>query len=203
MKNFIDNFIYFDSLVDQLAKVIYFKRMSTCFDVKKLLSIWLFSIIVLMTACDPTFEYQPSGRPNGKLDVDMLTFIQTNENFTSLRAAVAKAGLNDALSGSGPLTLFAPNDEAFARFLGEQTLDEFTSEALRDLLQYHVLTLKILSPDGLGLSNEPFETLLPGKTVQLRIDDTNRVYANDNLVRTSNLEPTNGVIHVLDRVLNP
>lgn len=163
----------------------------------------LISIVALLGACDPTFEYEPSGRPNGKLDVDALTFIQTNENFTALRAAVAKAGLNEALSGSGPLTLFAPNDEAFAQFLGEQTLDDFTAEALRDLLQYHVLGQKILSPDGLTVSNENFDTLLPGNQVQLRIDDNNRVYANDNRVRTSNLEPTNGVIHVLDRVLSP
>ena len=122
-----------------------------------------------------------------------MTFIQTNENFSSLRAAVAKAGLNEALSGGGPLTLFAPNDEAFAQFLGEQSLDDFTPEALRGFLQQHVLNEKILSPDGLSLSNERFEALLPGEMVQLRIDDSNRVYANDNLVRTSNLEPTNGV----------
>ncbi len=173
------------------------------FDVRKQLTIGLFGIIVLLTACDPTFEYEPSGIPNGKLDVNMLTFIQTNENFTALRAAVAKAGLNEALSGAGPLTLFAPNDEAFTQFLGEQTLDDFTAEALRDLLQYHVLNQKILSPDGLTVSNENFDTLLPGGQVELRIDDNNRVYANDNRVRTSNLEPTNGVIHVLDRVLSP
>ena len=174
-----------------------------CFDVKKQLTLGLFGIIVLMTGCDPTFEYEPSGRPNGKLDVDMLTFIQTNENFTSLRAAVDKAGLNEALNSAGPLTLFAPNDEAFAQFLGEQTLDDFTPEALKDLLQYHVLGQKILSPGGLTVSNEDFDTLLPGEQVALRIDDNNRVYANDNRVRTSNLEPTNGAIHVLDRVLNP
>ncbi len=170
---------------------------------KKQLAFALFGILLVTTACDPTFEYQPSGRPNGKLTVNALTFIQTNENFTVLRAAVAKAGLNDALAGAGPITLFAPNDQAFARFLGKKTLDDFTTAALKDLLLYHLLDKKILSPAGLSPTNEKFATLSPGRTVELRIDDSNRVYADNNLVRTSNLEPTNGVIHVLDRVLSP
>ena len=171
--------------------------------IKKQFAIGLIGMLGLTAACDPTFEYEPGPRPNSGLGVDMLTFIQTNENFTSLRAAVAKAGLDEALSGSGPLTLFAPNDEAFAQFLGEQTLDDFTPEALNTLLQYHVLGQKLLSPDALTESNETFETLLPGETMQLRIDNDFRLYANDNRVRTSNLEPTNGAIHVLDRVLSP
>ncbi len=172
-------------------------------DIKKRTLISLIMMLAVVSACDPTFEYEPGPLPNGILDVDMLTFIQTNENFTSLSAAVAKAGLNQALSGSGPLTLFAPNDEAFARFLGTKTLDDFTPEELHTLLQYHVLNQKLLSPDALTESNETFNTLLAGKNLQLRIDNNFRLYANNNMVRTSNLEPTNGAIHVLDRVLSP
>ena len=170
---------------------------------KKYINIYFVGLMITLGACDPTFEYEPSGTPNGELGVPIAQFIATNENFTLLEAAVTKAGLTEALTSTTNLTLFAPNDLAFEAFLDTLTLDDIPAEQLRDVLLYHVVPEALLSPDSFTLEDRPFETLLPDETTRLRIDDANRVYANGNRVVTSNLEATNGVIHVLDRVLSP
>ena len=170
---------------------------------KKYINIYFVGLMITLGACDPTFEYEPSDTPNGELGVPIAQFIATNENFTLLEAAVTKAGLTETLTSTTNLTLFAPNDLAFEAFLDTLTLDDIPAEQLRDVLLYHVVPEALLSPDSFTLEDRPFETLLPDKTTSLRIDDSNRVYANSNRVVTSNLEATNGVIHVLDRVLTP
>ena len=171
---------------------------------KKYINIYFVGLMITLGACDPTFEYEPSGTPNGELGVPIAQFIATNENFTLLEAAVTKAGLTETLTSTTNLTLFAPNDLAFGAFLGDTlTLDDIPAEQLRDVLLYHVVPEALLSPDSFTLEDRLFETLLPDETTMLRIDDANRVYANSNRIVTSNLEATNGVIHVVDRVLMP
>ena len=122
--------------------------------------------------------------------------------FTTLVAAVEAAGLVGALSGDGPLTVFAPTDEAFAA-LGEDTLKELLTERgrpqLKRILLHHVVAGEVLAEDVVqpnGLATLA-ETRL---TAQAALG---RVIVDGAAVETADLRASNGVIHVIDRVLLP
>jgi uncharacterized surface protein with fasciclin (FAS1) repeats len=120
--------------------------------------------------------------------------------FKTLVAAIQAAGLADTLSGEGPFTVFAPTDTAFAA-LPAGTLDGLLADvpALRNVLLYHVVSGRVVSGD-LADGAKP-ETLLTGKTVTVNL--MSGVKINDATVGPANVLATNGVIHVLDKVLSP
>ncbi len=130
--------------------------------------------------------------------VDIATY---SENFTSLVSAVVKAGLVDALNSNGPLTVFAPTNEAFAALfaaLGISSLDEVSTETLTAILTYHVVGDNVLSSE---LSAGSVEAI-SGKTFEVTIDDG--VFLNGTIqVVATDIQGTNGVIHVIDQVLIP
>lgn len=120
-------------------------------------------------------------------------------SFKTLVAAVQAAGLVDTLSGPGPFTVFAPTDEAFAK-IPKETLDAVLAdkEKLTAILTYHVVSGKVMAKDVMGLTE--------AKTVQggtLKIDTSAGVMVNDATVTKTDIECTNGVIHVVDTVLMP
>jgi len=119
--------------------------------------------------------------------------------FKTLVQAVQAAGLVETLSGQGPFTVFAPDDEAFAK-LPAGTVESLLKDIpkLKDILTYHVVAGKVMSRDVAGLPS--------AKTVQgreLRIDTKNGVKVNDAMVTKADLETDNGVIHIIDSVLIP
>jgi uncharacterized surface protein with fasciclin (FAS1) repeats len=123
--------------------------------------------------------------------------------FTTLVAAVQAAGLVETLSGEGPFTVFAPTDDAFAK-LPAGTLDELlkpeSKQALTDILFYHVASGKVMAADVMGLTSAP--TVL-GKDLNISLKDGN-VFLNDTVqVVITDIETSNGVIHVIDAVLLP
>jgi transforming growth factor-beta-induced protein len=123
--------------------------------------------------------------------------------FTTLVAAVQAAGLVETLSGEGPFTVFAPTDDAFAK-LPAGTLDELlkpeSKQALTDILLYHVVSGKVMAADVVGLTSAP--TVL-GKDISIKVQDGN-VFLNDTVqVIITDIEASNGVIHVIDAVLLP
>ncbi|KAL9190274.1 hypothetical protein ACHAXT_007485 [Thalassiosira profunda] len=121
-----------------------------------------------------------------------------NPDFETLFAAVDAAGLADALSGEGPLTVFAPTDEAFAA-LPEGTIDALLADpqgVLTDILTYHVVAGNVLSTD---LESGEVETL-NGHHVEIEVEDGS-VMVNDANVVTADIIACNGVIHVIDAVL--
>lgn len=122
--------------------------------------------------------------------------------FTTLLAAAKAAGLVDALKGDGPLTVFAPTDEAFAA-LGEDTIAELlkpeNKDKLASVLKYHVVAGKVKSADLAGKELEA-ETL-NGESIE--IDATDGVMVDGATVITADVEASNGVIHVIDKVLMP
>lgn len=123
-----------------------------------------------------------------------------NDNFSTLVAAVVKAGLVDALSADGPFTVFAPTNDAFdALFaaLGVSGLDELSAEALAPILTYHVVQGNVLSSD---LANGEVGTLSGNK---IMIDLSSGVMINESSVVLADIQGANGVVHVIDKVLLP
>lgn len=135
---------------------------------------------------------------------EMLNIVETAiaaGGFETLVAAVSAAGLVDALSGEGPFTVFAPTDEAFAA-LPAGTVEALLADPSGDLTQillYHVLGSKAMAADVTdGLEVET----LQGGTVKFSVAD-GKVMINDATIVTTDIEASNGVIHVIDAVILP
>ena len=122
--------------------------------------------------------------------------------FTTLVAAVQAAGLEGALRGEGPLTVFAPSDEAFAKLppelVGALLLPE-NSGKLQQLLLYHVVAGRVLSSD---LQYYQRVSTLAGSKVTI-VKWFQNVWVNRSRVTAADVLATNGVIHVINRVLIP
>ena len=120
-------------------------------------------------------------------------------SFNTLVQAVQAAGLVETLSGPGPFTVFAPTDEAFAK-VPEETLNALLADpdALADVLTYHVVADKVMAEDVVNLDSA---TTVQGG--ELTIDTSNGVTVNGAKVVTTDIETSNGVIHVIDAVLLP
>lgn len=120
-------------------------------------------------------------------------------SFNTLLAAVKEAGLVEALSGDGAMTVFAPTDEAFAK-LGEDTIKTVLADKvlLTKILTYHVVSGRVMASDIVKLQTAP---TLQGQN--LRISTMGGVRINDSLVVTPDIEVSNGIIHIIDTVLIP
>jgi uncharacterized surface protein with fasciclin (FAS1) repeats len=108
--------------------------------------------------------------------------------------------LVDTLKGEGPFTVFAPTDEAFAK-LPAGTVDALLKDipTLKNILLYHVVSGKVMAADVVTLSSA--DTAL-GKPVTIKVD-MGKVYINESEVIITDIETSNGVIHVIDSVLLP
>lgn len=120
-------------------------------------------------------------------------------SFNTLVAAVKAAGLVDTLKGTGPFTVFAPSDEAFAK-LPAGAVDGLLKDIpkLKKILTYHVVSGKVMAADVMKLKS--------AKTVEgseVKIDTANGVKINSSTVTTPDVAADNGVIHVIDTVLMP
>ncbi|MCU0303822.1 MAG: fasciclin domain-containing protein [Thermoanaerobaculales bacterium] len=121
-------------------------------------------------------------------------------SFNTLVAAVQAAGLAETLSGKGPFTVFAPTDEAFAK-LPAGTVEALLADPdkLREILLYHVVPGKVRSTEVVNLSGA---TTAQGTDVAFKIADGS-VMINDARVTATDIETSNGVIHVIDTVILP
>jgi transforming growth factor-beta-induced protein len=119
--------------------------------------------------------------------------------FKTLVKAVEAAGLAGTLSGTGPFTVFAPTDEAFAK-LPDGALEGLLKnpEALKGVLLYHVVAGKVMAADVVKLKTA--KTAL-GQSVQ--IDASNGVRVGGANVVKTDIAASNGVIHVIDTVIMP
>ncbi len=123
-----------------------------------------------------------------------------NDNFSILVQAVAKAGLVETLKGSGPFTIFAPTNTAFQALftqLGVSGVNDLTAEQLTPILLYHVVMGNVRST---SLSAGTVQTLNGGITISLTPSPT--INNSTNIVATD-VQASNGVIHVIDKVLLP
>ena len=156
---------------------------------------------------EPTATPEPTEAPMEEPASRTIVEIAAEDGrFTTLVAAVQAAGLAETLSGEGPFTVFAPTDEAFAA-LPEGTLDSLllpeNKQQLTDILLYHVVPGKVMASDVAGLDVQMADTVLEGKQIDIKVDMGN-VYLNETTqVIITDVEASNGVIHVIDSVLLP
>ena len=122
--------------------------------------------------------------------------------FTKLNETLSKSGLNENLKGKGPFTVFAPLDDAFAA-ISAQTyyglLREDNKDKLVNILGRHVFSKKITSSD---IDSEIKIKAINGEEVTIK-KVNGIVYINEAEVVTADIEVSNGVIHFINRVLQP
>jgi uncharacterized surface protein with fasciclin (FAS1) repeats len=127
------------------------------------------------------------------------------KNLTKLVAAVKAAGLVETLSGEGPFTVFAPTDKAFEA-LGEEKLSALLKDkaALKKILTYHVIAGKVVAKDAIALAKEDKSAkTVEGASVALSMKGKNLMLNGGAKVIKANIMASNGVIHVIDKVLLP
>ncbi len=143
----------------------------------------------------------PAHAGSHSMSKDIVDTATEAGSFETLLAAATAAGLVDTLKGEGPFTVFAPTDEAFAALPAgtvEDLLKPENKEQLVDILTYHVLPGKVMSTD---LSDDMAATTVEGGDIMIDLD--NGVMVNDATVTQADIEASNGVIHVIDKVIMP
>lgn len=128
---------------------------------------------------------------------DILTTLKEDGSFTTLLTALEKAGLEQHLTGAGPITLFAPNDQAFARISIEDLVSD--PDKLTSTLTYHIVEEKI---DMAGIEATENIYTLNGKHLTVQLDVGQYKIDNAYLV-TTDIQCSNGLIHVIDNVFLP
>lgn len=162
----------------------------------------LFSLLITSCSDDDTMVEEPT--PTNTI-VDIAS---ADDQFSTLVAAVQKAGLVETLQSEGTFTVFAPTNSAFSELLGilgASSLDDLTDDAVKDILLYHVLGQELASGD---LSNTYVPTLAAigpnGSAVDLLVSIDGGVSLNGNVnVTAADISADNGIVHVIDKVLLP
>ena len=146
----------------------------------------------------------PSTAPSASAAAMAKDIVQTATeagSFKTLLTAVKAAGLVETLQGKGPFTVFAPTDAAFAA-LPAGTLDGLLKDpaALKKILLYHVVSGSVTADKVVGLTSA---TSVEGSPIAISVKD-GTVYLNDSAkVVTPDVMASNGVIHVIDKVILP
>jgi uncharacterized surface protein with fasciclin (FAS1) repeats len=153
------------------------------------------------TVVVPVTAEQPAAATKATATGTIVEVAASNASFSTLVAAVKAAGLAEVLSGKGPFTVFAPTNEAFAALPKgtlEMLLKPENKAKLQKILTYHVVPGAVLSS-----SIKPGQVkTVQGKPVTLNTKG-NRVKVNEANVVTADIKASNGVIHVIDRVILP
>ncbi|HEY6871922.1 MAG TPA: fasciclin domain-containing protein [Geobacteraceae bacterium] len=128
---------------------------------------------------------------------NILDTLAADGSFQTLLDVLQMADLSDTLKAPGPLTLFAPNDDAFKRMnIGEITADK---EKLVLLLTYHMVQGKLTAAE---IARDEMLLTSSGKSLTVQLEEGRQVIDNAKYVRTD-IECSNGIIHVIDNVFLP
>jgi uncharacterized surface protein with fasciclin (FAS1) repeats len=125
--------------------------------------------------------------------------ISAKPQLSTLSALVVKTGLTDTLKGTGPFTVFAPSNEAFAK-VPTKTMDDLAKDPakLKAVLTYHVLPGKVMAAD---VKNGNSKTVNGANLALSKAGDF--VTVEDAMVQTADISASNGVVHIVDSVLMP
>ncbi len=163
------------------------------------------------SAAPATTSAAPSPSPSASESMATADIVDTAVaagDFKTLTAALTAAGLVDTLKGTGPFTVFAPTDDAFAK-LPAGTVDTLLKDPKGDLTQiltYHVVPGKVMAADVVKLDGQKVKTVQGGElTVGVDGEKVTLTDAAGNTVNVTmtDVEASNGVIHVIDGVLMP
>ncbi len=133
---------------------------------------------------------------------DIVDIAVSAGSFKTLVAAVQAAGLVETLKGEGPLTVFAPTDEAFAKLPAgtiENLLKPENRSKLQAILTYHVVPGRVTAGEVVKLSSAPTAN---GQELRISAADGKVMVDNANVIKTD-IMASNGVIHVIDTVMIP
>ncbi len=171
---------------------------------KRTLLLSLAAVAVIVAACGTAASPTPAPAtpaPSAAAMGDIVETATAAGSFKTLLTAATAAGLVDTLKGPGPFTVFAPTDAAFAK-LPAGTLDKLLADpaALKDILLYHVVKGKVMAADVTGMTSA---TSVEGAPIAIAVKD-GKVYLNNSAqVVKTDIEASNGVIHVIDSVILP
>ena len=149
---------------------------------------------------EPAAEEMASEETMEEMPADIVDIAVADGRFETLVTAVTAADLVDTLKSEGPFTVFAPTDDAFAA-LPEGTFEALLEDipTLSSILLYHVVPGKVMAADVVSL--ETADTA-QGQAVSISLDG-DKVMINDAQVIITDIEASNGVIHVIDAVIQP
>lgn len=135
-------------------------------------------------------------------DMPDIVQVATDAGFNTLVTAVSAADLVETLQGPGPFTVFAPTDAAFG-LLPDGTLDNLllpeNQQALADILTYHVVSGRVTAADVVNLTSA---TTVQGEDIAISVVD-GTVFLNGVEVSSTDVEASNGIIHIIEGVLLP
>ena len=150
------------------------------------------------------FAFLAFAAPVFAADSDIVDTAAGAENFKTLVAAVKAAGLVETLKGDGPFTVLAPTDEAFAK-LPEGTVESLLKPENKDklvaILTYHVIPGKAMAADVVKLDGKSVKTV-EGSKIKVTVDGSDVKVNNAKVIKTD-INCSNGVIHVIDTVILP
>jgi uncharacterized surface protein with fasciclin (FAS1) repeats len=132
---------------------------------------------------------------------NLVALAAANGSFKTLTAALKAADLTETLQGEGPFTVFAPTDEAFAALPPEalkELLKPENKQVLIKILKYHVIPGKVAASD---LKTGQVKTV-EGSPLTVKVEN-GRVMVNDAKVIQTDIQASNGIIHVIDKVMLP
>ncbi len=135
-------------------------------------------------------------------EMNIVEIAISDSQFSILVEAVVKADLVDALSAEGPYTVFAPTNDAFETLfasLGVNGIDDLTKDQLTPILLYHVVEGAVWSKD---ISSGQVSTLNDMASINVNVKK-NKVMVDNSTVVVTDIEGSNGVIHIIDKVLVP
>lgn len=169
---------------------------------KNLLKISMIVFVTLgISSCSNDDDSNPTTPSNSIAD-----FVASNDDYSSLEAALDKAGLTATLAGAADLTVFAPNNAAFAAFLsanGFASLDDVPTNLLTNVLLNHVVGGKVLAADlSTGYINSLATESTSGKNLSMYVNTAGGVNLNGvSTVTTADIIADNGVIHAVNAVI--
>jgi len=161
----------------------------------------LFDIAALL-ALTALFSTEVFAGHHAEAKTDIVDTAVAAGNFTTLAAALEAGGLVVTLKGEGPYTVFAPTDEAFAKLPAgtvESLLKPENKDQLVAILTYHVVPGNVQAADVVKLTSA---TTVNGSDVNINVSE-GVVFVNDSRVVATDIEASNGVIHVVDTVILP
>jgi uncharacterized surface protein with fasciclin (FAS1) repeats len=172
---------------------------------RKLVVLTAAASVLVLAACSGEDEPATDGM-NEAAPGTITEIVQGSEDFSTLLEAVGAAGLGETLSGEGPFTVFAPTDAAFAA-LPEGTLQSLlepeNQDQLTGILTYHVLPAEVPASEVMPSDVETVN----GADLTVSVEDGTVVLedgqGNEAMVTQTDIEASNGVIHVIDAVLLP